>query len=214
MKPIHFNTEMVKAILDGRKTQTRREPVILQDIEIPEEGFIHQCPDGTMMGRQQVLRYNSHGQESIDVEWINFPIIPKYKVGDILYVKEAFTLFDDDGEFTYIYYKADHQKLYYDTIKKWKSPRYMPKEAARIFLKVTDVRVERLQEITPPDIQKEGYQECTDVIHNICSNRHHCKVWYTELWDTIYKKKGFGWDTNPFVTVVTFERIEKPQEEE
>jgi hypothetical protein len=78
----------------------------------------------------------------------------------------------------------------------------MPKEACRLFLRVTDVRAERLQEITRADALKEGFQNEDD---------WGAEVYFRELWDELNAKRVYGWDTNPWVWVYTFERIEKPE---
>jgi len=218
MKPIQFSTEMVKAILDGRKTQTRRviKPQPDGDVEIPDDVvFNHQDPkDGTVYGGKEVMDFYHYGVP--DIEWVNFPVVPKYKVGDILYVKEAFFPY-----YPYDYkthqcidvkydFKADYLPEYRNY--KWKSPRYMPKKAARIFLEVTDVRVEKLQEIEVCDIIREGslFFKWENKPENTCK----ALTEFANIWDTLNNKKGYGWDTNPFVAVITFKRTEKPKEAE
>jgi len=140
MKPILFNTEMVRAILDGRKTVTRR--VIDRDI-------VNNCDmekDGTLLNYQ-----NCHG------DFINPVDLCRYKVNDILYVRETFW----KGVNDYVY-RADFigDENYNDSYV-WSPSIHMPKEAARIFLKVTGVRVERLQDMTAADCHKEGIVQGT-----------------------------------------------------
>ncbi|MCL2064081.1 MAG: hypothetical protein FWG98_06875 [Candidatus Cloacimonetes bacterium] len=224
MKPIHFNTEMVKAILDGRKTQTRRVIKIDQDDyrfdRISENPSIENyCPKTgvsipkNIKGNYAIFIYCSYRDKYGDDD--DYPVVRlPYQTGDILYVKEAYCHFYPASRDIEYGYKAD----YPEDIKKfrWHSSRYMPKEAARIFLKVTDVRVEKLHEISTSDIRKEGYHndECSEVICDICIACDLCTDWFGELWDSLYEKKGFSWDEDPFVAVITFERIEKPQEAE
>lgn len=101
-------------------------------------------------------------------------------------------------------------------ITNWKPSIHMPKEAARIWLKVTDVRVERLQEITRLSVQKEGIEvdpkECAGKFDFITE----LFLLFQELWDSTIKKSdldSYGWDANPYVWVIEFERCEKPKEE-
>lgn len=135
-KPILFNTEMVRAILDGRKTQTRR--VI--------------TPQPEKSGNLGLYRWKCYtdmvGESEVSSKLRNSPLA-KYTIGDILYVRETWGLsFGTDA----VYYKADNEPIRIT----WQPSIHMPKEAARIFLRVTDVRVERLQDITPAECVREG----------------------------------------------------------
>ena len=206
MKPIICNTEMVKAILDGRKTQTRRvvnkEYLGMADIE--ENNIYVPREDG---GYINIL----------NTTW------SKYKVGDILYVRETFVLegmtYDENGEIIHhkepiIHYKADEKKLNWvdewenECNIPWKPSIHMPKKYARIFLKVTNVGVERLQDILVGDIIAEGYYnpDCTN--H---SRPHYfaemAKKWWNNLWNST-AKDGYKWEDNPFVFVYEFEKVE------
>ena len=130
MKPILFNTDMVRAILEGRKTVTRRVVKFKPGQNPQWTGYI---PDG------QVL-YGSN----------NIPASKSpYQPGDILYVRETWTR---SMAGTYLYKATDTPII----LDRWRPSIHMPKEAARLFLRVTDVRAERLQAITIEDIQKEG----------------------------------------------------------
>ncbi|MCT7911687.1 hypothetical protein N5912_07585 [Arcobacter lacus] len=197
MKPILFNTEMVKAILDGRKTQTRRvvnkEYLGLADIEdnniyVPNE-------DG---GYINILR----------TSW------SKYKVGDILYVRETFA--ENFGIQKRVVYKAEFNNDAPLSIK-WKPSIHMPKKYARIFLKVTNVRVEKLQDITYDDCLREGFLnnqlnptttfptklKNTKIINYIMV----MEQWWANLWNST-AKYGYKWEDNPYVFVYEFERVE------
>lgn len=152
MKPILFNTEMVRAILEGRKTVTRRvvkpQPVCYgPNITFdPHDDFFLSKEKNWL--RCRVCGHDpeySRSESNIAHHWV-----PPYRPGDILYVREAWT---QDGD---VYrYKAG----FYDQNRKWRPSIHMPREAARIFLRVTDVRVERLQDITPDQIDAEGCKE-------------------------------------------------------
>lgn len=173
MKPILFNTEMVRAILDGRKTQTRRV-----------------CKPGTVVAIE-------HGQ----------PIggQPFYK-GDILYVRETWGIYENQhGVYCY---KAGNtaalaNKLEKDPSHKWRPSIHMPKEAARIFLRVTDVRVERLHQITEDDAISEGCDRGPSMMRPYTSS-------FITLWDSTINPSDierYGWDANPFVWVIEFQRV-------
>lgn len=208
--PILFNTEMVRAIMDGRKTTTRRCVKFLPGENPRWSGYIK---DGIML-------YNGR----------NEPCCRKsqYQPGDILYVRETWcragkdvdTMYFEDSETIYdgmYLYKADGIDL--TDIGKWHPSIHMPKEAARLWLKVTDVRVERLQEITEEQIITEGTPyskeeyamwKCGDKI--TCNANTYLRGCFMRLWDSTIKKTDldrYGWDANPYVFVIEFEGYEK-----
>ncbi|NUQ80811.1 MAG: hypothetical protein HUU10_04295 [Bacteroidetes bacterium] len=158
--PIIFSTEMVRAILDGQKTQTRR--IVKGD---PYLWLFNETPFG--------------------------------KVGDQLWVRETWAYGNDDLLFIY---KAGYPKNSPYQLKntpsvsnvKWKPSIHMPFVVCRIFLEITDTRIERLQDITPDDAMDEGIPLTTnDPIEEFCF-----------LWESIY---GPGsWDANPYVWVISF----------
>ena len=189
MKPIIFSTLMVQAILDGRKTQTRRaiKPNIIEK--------------GT--------NWFWNPNENVN--------LAPYKHGDVLWVREK-TYGTPNG--------TDNQDLCYAThcpcgfsdeehaqVKGWRSPRFMPKEAARIFLKVTNVRVERLHDITENDARNEGVKDPYDYQEPSYYDQPHVrgmeinKSAFAGLWDSLNKKRDFGWDKNPWVWVVEFAKL-------
>ena len=203
MKPILFNTEMVKAILDGRKTVTRRvvkkdkadavlsSPCRMENPDIPDDRFI-KCL-----------------------------CTAPCEIGDVLYVRETWSpLYQDkDSKDVRGYmYKActleEYDKMYpdgkdYQWEGKWRPSIHMPKEAARIFLRVIDVRVERLQDITYEECKAEGFdgvifEDDTGGLPAIAIRR------FSGLWDSTIKptdRDRFGWNANPWVWVIEFERI-------
>ena len=194
VKPILFNTEMVKAILDGRKTCTRR--VLKHPFEVHPNGFITK----------------PHGNDRL------CPYTPPYQPGDILYVRETWSeIRNADGSHKKYVYKASDQYPFGESgyiIKfKWKPSIHMPKEAARIWLKVTDVRVERLQDITEDGTIKEG---CIyDTEYNLGKSAR-IRGHFADVWDSTIKRSDlstYGWGANPYVWVIEFERCEKPGKE-
>ena len=219
IKPILFNTEMVRAILDGRKTCTRR---IVKD-GIPDDamwGYTAFTPKGYISCRG--VYADGYGE--------GFYKLP-YQPGDLLYVRETWGIsnMDDESKIAYIVYRASEEqknegcrevhlpdekfeKMYESMTEsepEWRPSIHMPKEAARIWLKVTDVRVERLQEISGEDLIREGI----DLFQS-----NYVRVAFDEfenIWNSTIKKSDldrYGWDANPWVWVIEFERCEKPQE--
>lgn len=212
--PILFNTEMVRAILDGRKSCTRRLVKIRRKDAC---GFyVTKKSDGTFSG---IYEYDEN--ESM----FDNPLMPPYQPGDILYVRETWKKAPNG-----YYYYEDWQRDDIADVTKWKPSIHMPKEAARIWLKVTDVRVERLQEMKPVDVIKEGaYPDCWDCLNTYgesgsqccygteeqCSQCDEVMMEWEKLWTSTIKKSDldcYGWDANPYVWVISFERCAKPAE--
>ena len=214
-KPILFNTEMVQAILDGRKTVTRR---IVGEDNRGTWDAVNNCRN-----HEYGATVPCYLDREISVDDYSPNIIyPKHDVGDYLYVRETFKLegmttsYDNDGTIIhqeiYYAYKADgfgHQG-------KWTPSIHMPKSAARILLKVTDVRVKRLQDINGDGLEKEGIK--TGITHfksmfNNFGNAERFEVAqgkFSLIWDSTVKKQDldkYGWSANPFVWVYEFERV-------
>ena len=175
-KPILFNTETVQAILAGRKTVTR-QPV---RVDTPDEFEAHNnCRELSEFGA--------------DVPCF---ISRKYDVGDILYVREKWqNICVVPSQYAY---KADGE---FEPYSPWKSAIYMPREAARIFLRVTNVKVERLQDITEKEAEAEGENALLWGLIPVLS----AKGQFQDLWNSLYAKKGYRWEQNPWVWVISFE---------
>ena len=191
INPILFNTEMVRAILDGRKGATRR--IV--------KGFI---PDDAVWGYTAFTHkvYISCRGTFADGDGEKFFKLP-CESGDILYVRETWKKAPNG-----YYYYEDWQRNDIADITKWKPSIHMPKEAARIWLKVMNVRVERLQEITEVQAQAEGCN--SGLLTGACTARGQ----FEDLWNSTVKKSDidrYGWDANPYVWVISFERCEKPE---
>jgi hypothetical protein len=193
IKPILFNTEMVRAILDGRKDATRR---IVKGF-IPDDavwGYTAFTPKGYISCRGTFA--DGYGEK-----FFKLPCEP----GDILYVRETWKKAPNG-----YYYYEDWQRNDIADVTKWKPSIHMPKEAARIWLKVTDVRVERLQEITSEQICREG----VEVEYPHVLNGEEKRYAFSRLWDSTIKKSDldrYGWNASPWVWVIEFERCEKPE---
>lgn len=174
VKPILFNTEMVRAILDGRKTCTRRICKDANEYTVPDMEFYDADKRTYAVHNFADLEHT----EKVSIGERTCPICP----GDILYVRETWC-----KELERYIYRADYsdtEKFYQggkEINMKWHPSIHMPKEAARIFLRVTNVRVERLQDITVEDALAEGMD------------------------------KYIRWDANPWVWVIEFERCDKPE---
>jgi hypothetical protein len=208
MKPAIFNTAMVRSILDGLKTQTRRS------ITVHEKCVIENT-------------YKEDGYLFVDFDG-RVPKKAPYKVGDIIYVRETWGTCNEYELFgngfpnpakvikKHVVYRADNVSPPDDG--KWKPSIHMPKEYARLFLRVKDVRVERLNEISDDDAKAEGVNgsmcrnSCTysnpdaydDCMY--CDITHRCHFRY--LWESIY---GDGSFDNGYVWVIEFERISKEE---
>lgn len=220
IKPILFNTEMVRAILDGRKTCTRR---VVKD-GIPDDamwGYTAFTPKGYISCRG--VYADGYGE--------GFYKLP-YQPGDILYVRETWGHPISLNSNKQYVFRADKiaESGFKNDSHIWHPSIHMPKKAARIWLKVTDVRVERLQEITETQTEEEGFLFTPPCLHrtgeNYCDIDGPCgnKIKYCDmsagelfgkvLWDSTIKKSDidiYGWDANPWVWVIEFERCE-PQE--
>ena len=228
-KPILFSTPMVQAILEGRKTMTRRI------CKLPE--LEHVNADGSIFGGNDF----DNGLFKSVTEYVRYFHLGKYQPGDILWVRETWKPivgFRDDYEFGEIVNTDEHFGYQYraggtqwpdgfeeindefhvthtndegEYENHWRPSIFMPREAARIFLRVTDVRVERVNDISEEDAIKEGCQ---------CGDRYSgerstpaltAKQSFMWLWIRLNDKRGFGWAANPWVFVVSFERCEKPE---
>lgn len=197
MKPILFNTEMVRAILDGRKTCTRR-------VIKPQPDEKHTYPLGFVTDSTEKKEMGCFGfgidEYGGSIQYAK----PPYQPGDILYVRETWKKAPNG-----YYYYEDWQRDDIADVTKWKPSIHMPKEAARIWLKVTDVKVERLQEITEVQAQAEGCN--SGLLTGACTARGQ----FEDLWNSTIKKSDldrYGWEANPYVFVIEFVKIDKPEE--
>lgn len=200
IKPILFNTEMVRAILDGRKTCTRR-------LIKPQPDKKHIYPLGFVTDSTEKKEVGCFGFAANEyggsIQYVKPPY--RYAPGDILYVRETWKKAPNG-----YYYYEDWQRNDIADVTKWKPSIRMPKEAARIWLKVTNVMVERLQEITSEQIGREG----VDVEYPHVLNGEEKRYAFSTLWNSTVKKSDldrYGWKANPWVWVIEFERCEKPK---
>lgn len=240
IKSILFNTEMVRAIMDGRKSCTRR-------LVKPQPDEKHAFPLGFVIDSTEKKKVgcfefgiNEYGGSMQCAK-------PPYQPGDILYVRETWGIsnMDDESKMAYIVYRASEdqenegcrevhlpdekfEKMYEsmaESESEWRPSIHMPKEAARIWLKVTDVRVERLRDIDEDGALREGAQGIR--CDHVALGEHGCtdcmntgwieppQVEFMQIWDSTIKKSDldrYGWNANPYVFVIEFVKIDKPEE--
>ena len=191
-KPILFSTQMVQAILRGEKTQTRRIVKYSKKITDPKIGF----SAFTDKEQFEVRGVHENGQYGGSL----FKM--KYKVGDILWVRETWqhtkclNINFEDENYGYVY-KADGQPWNEYEEWTWKPSIFMPKDACRIFLKLTKIRIERLRDITDSDIVKEGA-----ATYGCCTKQLNWQI----LWEKINGVES--WKENSWVFVYEFERTD------
>ena len=196
-KPILFNTDMVQAILDDRKTVTRR---IVKNNPC-------ECTSKVVNGVCKLC--DDKGGFYLPDEYVKKR--SPYQVGDYLYVRETWVkgcivgsrnnYYVSQGILSDYIFKEDclRNNIEFYGIK-WKPSIHMPKEASRMFLRVTNIRVERLQDITDEEAEKEGCSDYTSTANG-----------FFYVWDSTVKKKDldkYGWNANPWVWVIEFERVE------
>ncbi len=218
-RPIVFSTVMIKAILEGRKTQTRRVVTpSTSEVGVGKVDWSKFCWDSSQIyldtcqhghterhkaplpfidGRRSELSPYEHQYLHVPYNWQDdrtiFRIYPKWEVGDRLWVRETFCEYTTGG----VIYRADEKPcegVYsYHT---WKPSTFMPRWASRITLEITEVRVERLQEISHDDVIAEGL-----------SNAVNSDYFFPKVWDSLNAKRGYGWETNCWVWVIGFKEM-------
>ena len=228
---IIMSGESVRAILEGRKTQTRRV-IKPQPFYYPGDQKLELSPFWTWTK-------GKIGYDSIHSDWPNCLIkhCPYGQIGDRLWVKETFVIEDtrsyaynitiptdrplkfeqdwEDQDYKYPlipHYRSTEPEPHIvpletgdlaDDRTRWSSPFFMPKWAARLWLQIVDVRVERLQEIGIDDLGAEGYPPGWSVDEE-CSQAYE---WFSDLWDSLNAKRGFPWEKDPWVWVIEFRVI-------
>ena len=218
IKPILFNTKMVRAILDGRKTCTRR---LMKRQPQSKLCYTFAGSDTGTWGYPGKTVHEIWGEayklpDNITKDELNKRWNPPYHTDDILYVRETwhkYTKRIGKGESCrlaeFYGYKASVANSE-DAEEPWKPSIHMPKKAARIWLKVTYVHVERLQDITIDDIRREGLSSVAVHAGDMEIALEEWKI----LWNSTIKKADidrYGWESNPYVWVIEFERCEKPE---
>ena len=215
--PILFNTEMVKAVLDGRKIQTRR---VLKPQQLGPERIVHFKDDQFVCG-------SNSGK--IGIFDPNIYKCPYGQIGDRLWVRETWAqidlreLFSNRLDSQIVYKAGPHPferelpHMWTEGKDKWKPSIHMKREYCRINLEITDIRIERVQDISEEDAKSEGsipgdVSMFDDTEIQLLDYPHKkkdtpFKNGFSLLWDSINEKRGFGWDVNPWVWVVEFKLI-------
>jgi hypothetical protein len=187
---------MVRAILDGRKTQTRRviNPQPYYDTNPAGHNILIWKCGGSARTSQEISGYCPYGQP-----------------GDRLWVRETWEYFEDANSVEHTIYKADNP----DYSGKWRPSIFMPRWASRITLEIVNVRVERVQDISEGDARAEGFPITWDgkpydpPSPEIDRWQGYGGASFCLKWNSINAKRGYGWDVNPWVWVVEFKRIEE-----
>lgn len=232
MKPILFNTDMVKAILEGRKTVTRRiikpQPICYG----PNKTCGAHDADFFLSAEKNWLRCRVCGHDpeySREGSNIAHHWEPPYREGDILYVREAWRIRNVFGDWNRcdrsaeIEFRAGGPSITIHNITRrfedwrkgaqWLPSIHMPRITARIFLRVAKVRVERLQDITPDQCAAEGIELYSGPLDYRAT---YYISSFAALWDSTIPRDDlstYGWEANPWVWAIEFERCEKLQEE-
>jgi len=189
IKPILFNTEMVRALQTGAKTVTRR-------VVKPQPKYCKMSMAGLVVSKKPI--------KIIDglIDASNALVMkPPYRPGDILYVRETWA----EMPYGYVYCADNESPEGWDCDDRWRPSIHMPREAARIFLRVTAGRVERLQDITEAQAVAEGFEPFP---------YEPASVGFVETWNEMIKPSGralYSWDANPWVWVIEFEHISREE---
>jgi len=206
-RPILFSSEMVRAILDGRKTQTRR---VIKIDDAPENwkksiagtSIVRTSPYDAKLSRYapgDILWVRETWRDRWGMVYANYGTGNAYPIDD---VREIEYKAGGNGFFVHgCNLCPDEPTVKWGEWSKWRPSIFMPREAARIFLRVTNVRVERVQDITEDDAMAEGCEKLLMETRSALNN-------FMNLWNFINSKRGYGWDTNPWVWVVKFHRLE------
>lgn len=203
MKGILFRTEMNLEIREDRKTQTRRL------VKLPSSA----AENSTIEMREEGGVWNPYFHKA--TSGLLFPVKPKYRVGEVVYLKEGWLPFDEDHVMDgnkYAYrvdckIGDDGDRIRQEYGYKWRSAMFMPESAARTFLEITSVRVERLQDISEEDAKAEGISDNEALVGQVANPY---RTAYADLWNSI-SKPPHDWAANPWVFVYAFKKVERPK---
>jgi hypothetical protein len=232
-RPILFNAEMVRAILDGRKSQTRRvvkpqpsfpfgvKQIVLVDDPWHNDAFVGTPAEGMMGDGPREKQFHCEDYAGNLVARFD-ATCPYGQPGDRLWVKETWQHLHNDGsplerlpdwEKTpvHCFYRADESDPTALPVSgKWRPSIHMPRWASRITLEITEVRAERVQEISEGDAKAEGCGlGCTVKSERFGRYMSAGQFAFAELWDSINAKRGLGWEANPWAWVIGFRKLER-----
>ena len=227
--PILFNAEEVNAVLEGRKTQTRRV--------IKTTGEAAKYTRKPLPASGRLIYKNGGAWDDSALPTVPIAKCPYGKVGDRLWVWETWQAFSPDENFRpmeeckIIYRATDNHPGYcaseyaevmnlkhnspiydMDIVYPWRSPTHMPRWASRITLEITDIRVERVQDITEQDAIAEGAFPSGSWGHLSekevsAMNLGSCRCAFANIWNLNNEKRGFGWTANPYVWCLAFKKV-------
>lgn len=226
-RPIIFSGKMVRAILDGRKTQTRRVVKDVPDMPAPDCHPSHTpkhpapyldayCGEQKTSANPRGMGRNWHWWQVDDRPGVVAFRLP-YAPGDRLWVRESWNMSGlgwnrPQAGLGKLHYRATDEGQWKNYWGAWRSPIHMPRWASRLTLTVTNVRVQRLQDISEDDARAEGvlwvpgHGEIAPAdLHEGYSNYLNCREGFQVLWNSLNAARGYGWDANPWVCAVTFE---------
>lgn len=190
-RPILFSGEMVRAILDGRKTMTRR---------------VHKLPSGFVWADESKgevePKKNAGIGESYSIDQFHSPY---GNVGDRLWVRETWVQPECERGQCPVYYRADARAVsILGEGQKWRPSIFMPRWASRILLEITAVHIERLMDISEADAKAEGVRP----LYFGNNPQEFFTDSFQQLWDSINASRGFRFDSNPWVWVIEFKRVD------
>lgn len=208
-RPILFSGEMVRAILGGRKTQTRR---VLVPTQTEPKIAPLRVQAWIIDGERQI---DDEGRQLWEGHHPDYPVgrklfsCPYGQAGERLWVRETWARWD--GGLAYLAdslneqgtENEDSKRCRLDYSVKWKPSIHMPRWASRVTLQITSVRAERVQDISDDDAIEEGVDRTNTSIPTYARQR------FQKLWDSINAKRGYGWATNPWVWVISFKGLEQ-----
>lgn len=211
-KPILLSTPMVQAVMDDRKNKTRRLNGLHEINKDPDKwnfrefaiNTVKHCLEAVFVDKEQHLKFIRLPWEDQDVLWVK----ETWKVDSVNDHEQTmaidFRAIQDgyNGAEVICKFQPDRYKKFRKFYQKngWQSGLFMPREAARLTPVVKNVRVERLQEMSDVDAWAEGIED--DIPFGTVEAK------FKPLWDSLNSKRGFGWNTNPWVWVIDFERTE------
>lgn len=222
--PIIFSGEMVRAILEGRKTQTRW--VIKPPPEIKIRDIGEDCSELIWSDKKHCLNIGGGLSQEQLLRKIANDYCPYGKIGDRLWVREAWwkappitikMLREGADTWSKVYYAVEEEE---SDLEKWgwrKMPSiHMPRWASRLTLEIINISIERVQEINEKDAGEEGIEIIKGMAGDFYRDYSHINarafkspiLSFCSLWNSINAKHGFGWDTNPWVWVIEFKRVE------
>lgn len=212
--PIIFSPEMIKAMQENRKSQTRRTKGLEKVNQAPDEWKLHKIEHLPTLEMRDEIRDKLGSdtgflfQNNISGDWMLIKS-PFGGAGDLLWIKETYAILDADKPVNPLNYRADGD---IEDVK-WKPSIFMPKKYCRSWKEIVSIRPERIQEITEEDAKKEGIELYNNYDGTTGGNGspETYRSGFRFLWDSLNSKRGHGWDRNDWVWVTEFKPIIKTE---